>query len=890
MEPDIENILQAFDEHLQNHEKSTLTGSQKALLEWCLRHSHGKYDQIAEATPYTSKTLRDSGAKLFAVIASVVGKKVNKATCGQAVRDWYQREYALANSQLLGREADLQALLAAVAVQGRRLLCISGPPRIGKTSLVRQLCHHLQNAEDFEPPIRCYADNLPTVEGLYRNIETHLKTYLREFNPTPGLPAAAQLMHLLETRRLVLVLEKTEVLHEAGGMGGIFKAESSCYETWLRTLLERHSLQSCVIVVCREPPQCLQTNHDMLLHHPLGELQATDAERLLRQAGLQDYSVQQLSELAQFCGYNPGVLVAAAHKVRHSGEANVASFLRYPLAIAHADDAVWQGIFYDLTDKERELIGWLLLHPDETAKQADHGLEFKGQVSRSRLLVMQSLRNRGLVTTDSSGNYCLPTEWLRHLVKHNLVLRLAHAFDSGDAQVFSQHPLVVPWAPLWKRHWHWHYVLEALADHLEPLNDQAWTSQYRSTKINTMLDGIRSRPELQTGYGAGNLLNIAVALNVPLADLHMAGLTISHGDLATARLHHTNLQGCHFVNTVLPVALHGVLTAALSADGTTIAVGDEEGRILCWHCTPMAYKLYRFAQIPGTSGQPRKISHLYFGEEDMLAIVADQQVYRWWLGDGQTAPNYLMTVASPVTSLTCCGDEYVAVGQQDGSIALWHEALDCQIDLRRHLGAVQDLAANPDPYSERLVSRGHGDRILVWALNEPEPQPWEIRPERHFFFAIAWRYGHPISAVYIGDQYFLRMSDGTTDPLPFQGDISMLKFSLNGNYLAALKRQQVDIRSLDSLSQGKTIPYNGRLNTLAISNDGHWLLTVGQTRANNPYKVQLWDVETQKLCWELTAQPARNSETSLECGLNLQGCQGLTEVERAFWQSYGAIL
>jgi hypothetical protein len=884
MNHDPEAILNLFNQHLLSHGQPILNPSQSTVLTWCLRHSRSNYKDMAAASGYRASSLRDAGAKLFAIIETALGRSVKKTTCGQVVREWYEQKMASEYHNSFGREADVQNLLAAIQEGARRLICISGPPRMGKTHLVGRLCRQLQAQEAFGPLVSGHATTLPTVEALYQSVST----YLRE-RPDPGsLPAAAALTHLLETRKLLLVLEKTEVLHEPEAGGGRFKTESAGYESWLRSLLDRHSLRSCVILVCRVPPRCLQTSHDMLFHHPLRGLTASAAEGLLRQQGLDRYPTQILHDLAQFCGFNPGVLVAAAHKILTSGTRNPADFIRYPLATFHADDPIWQEALDDLTPSEYELLSWLLLHPDQPVLEDGHRLQFQDRGVRAWLPIMQSLRRRGLVEVDPSGAHFIHPAWLRHVVGQHGVERLAAAFDRGDIGMFNQYPLVVPQAPFWRRQWHRQYRLEPLGDCLAQTHPQAWTTQYRQDKMNAMLNRLRAQPEGQDGYGAGNLLNLAVALKVPLATLKVAGLTLRHADLWTAPLQGVDLTGCELIDSVLPTAMYGALTAALSPSGRHLAVGDETGRILCWRQVDGVFELYRFAQIAADGGQPLEITDLAFGDEDMLALVAGQTIYRWWLGVANQDPTPLMVALSPVTSLTCCSDEYVAAGLQDGGILVWDDSLEQQVELRRHIGRVQEVVVNPDPHSDQLLSRGGGDRILVWHIRQPEAEPQEIRPERHVFFRMAWQSGQPLTAAYVGDQLLLRMADGTISPLPYQGDISMLKFSPNGRYLAALKRDAVDIRSLSTLTVGTSIPHHGIVQSMAISQDGTGLLTVAQDRLHSPPTVRIWDVSTGQLSWELTASPPRVPGASL--GLKLRDCRGLTEVECAYWQSYGVVV
>lgn len=890
MEHDTETILKAFNQHLLNDEKPLLTESQRAVLAWCLSHPNGSYQDIAAASGYSANSLRDAGSKLFTAIESVLGKRVRKSTCGRVVREWYRQKALVDNTNLLGREADLQTLLNAITVEGRRLVCISGPPRIGKTYLVRHLKQQLLDLKAFDTSVEGRCTQLPTVEDLNQYILTSLQNgYPTQAYP-PQLSSVAALTHLLDTRKLLLILEKTEVLQEPDALGGAFKSTSTCYEEWLRALLDRHSLSSCVILVCRVPPRCLQTSHDVMCHHPLQSLTADAAGHLLRQQGLNAYSTEQLEQLGRFCGYSPGVLAALARKVLHSGNRDLRHIIRNPLAVPHADDSLWQAAMDDLTQGERELVGWLMLHPDVRVTWDGDGLRLNGQPVPALELALQALRNRGLIEVDPTGAHVIQTEWLRHVMRQNLLKELAQTLLEQNPQALNRYPLVEPQAPQERRQEHWQSLLGKLSDQLTHLNPEAWTTQFRTEAINAMLNQLRTHQDWQEGYGAGNLLNIAAALKVPLSDLNLAGLTIQNADLRAIPWKGVNLTGCHLINTVLPMALHGTLAAALSPDGGVIAVGDESGRILCWQRLHDRFEVFRFAQIPAVDGSPTGITLLAFGAEDMLAIGAGQEVYRWWLGTPDSKPARLMVVPFPITSLACGGDEYVAAGLQNGSIRVWYEPSETTVEFKGHSGAVRELATAPERYSGQLASRGFGDRILLWQVGAAGPPEAEIRPERYIFFALAWQSGRLMAAAYVDDQFLLWMADGTTHPLPFQGNVGMLRFSPSGDAVVALKGDVVDVQTLPDRRQVASIPRRGQIKHLAICNQGTWVLMVEQDQGNSPATIRVWDTTTKQFCWELAARPSREPSQAAEAEIMLQQCQGLSDVERAYWQSYGVIV
>jgi WD40 repeat protein len=893
----IEAIVSAVAEGLRSGNYRELTGAQRTVLTFCLQNRRRMtYQRMATESSYTNNALRDAGSDLFQELTRLIGRRVQKNTCNQLIRDWYERTTELANTRLHGRDGDLQVLLDAVRVQAKRVICVYGPPRIGKTYLVRLLCQHLQDNGDgngdFVRVLPYEAANVPTVEVLYQQVLDDLGE-----TPPAGLTSAqAGLTRLLRHHRFFLQLNNTDGLHDREALDGRFQPESQGYEDWLSSILDREDLQGCVILIGRMLPRCLNDTQINLCRHRLAPLDEQTAITLFRQKVLahHDYPPEALGHLIRFCGHNPGILAAVADKLNNAGF-RLRDFFNDIFAEPHGTDALWENYLQQLTPKENRLLGWLLLYPYIKIRQnATAWYAHDQRLPMDASVVLSCLRNRWLITFDDQHHPVLRSDWIRHFVAKHVMEDLARAFGQGELDQINLYPLTVPQAPLWYRQWQERWLLSPLDSRLRDADQtrDTWSKLHRVGRINEFLRQALALedPGLKEGYLAGNLLNIAVVLALPFTELRLAGVTIRNADLWSISLNGFRVRHCRFVDCVLPVHLHGQLVAAMSPSGLAIAVGDAEGRICCWQRQEDGFTLYRFTRILDGAGAPLAISKLSFGNATMLGIVAHRQVYRWWLGE-ENDPEWLMTIPAAATSLASCDDEYVAVGLENGDIRVKQDLVDEPFSLkvqageyqRGHSGRVKTLTVNPDPDSGQLLSIGYGDRILSWNIWAPDAEPEEFHPQATIYNALAFRPDGWVASIFLGARNYLRLGDGSLRELPYEEPLGKFCFSPNGNFFAVRKTHGIEVRSLD-LKMHQTIPNERDLDYMLVSNDGHWLLTIA---TDYPHTVQVWDTQSQKLCWELSAEQKHTNPPDFQPDILLEACEGLSPIEQAFWSDYG---
>lgn len=921
-EEERQSILKAIDDYLQAEDQRPLAKAQRTLLEWFLKDLAATYRQIAEASGYQPGSLRDAASKLYKTLDPIVTFYSQSTTPTtdkrrrviEAVIAWYQQRNSGHTAQLSGRQEELNHLVSEIDRSDLRLICISGPIGIGKTQFVRLLGRQLKatHPEGFEHQIFCLASEDSTVEKLYR----HVVRELSQAGGAPKVDPVPALTDLLRHRRLLLIIDKGDLLCDPNSLEGRFKPEARCFEQWLGNLRDIYDLQSCLIWVGRIEPRLLRGGRDHLRSHRLLPLEPASAQTLLidrfnelRRSQRLHPSQQEIETLTAFCGRNPGVLDLAARKICEDGGNSITRFLDAPLRNTYAEDEDWQTFLDSITAQEQMLLGWMLLYPDEK-KHPDETSTAPSELSYEDRQWLQDgspaaemLVRRGLLETDAAGYYRLQSPWLCHVAARHLVDRLSKLFEAIVSQpenepllaekihILGQHPLIAPQAPAWKRDWQRRHVLQALVDRRLPAC--LWSQTAKQNLIARMLQYIRqAAPEddrLREGFAVGNLLNLAAAIGIPLKNLDFSGLVIRHADLRFAQIQQANFSSCQLRNTVLPVALHYPIAAALSPDGSTLAIGDSQGSLLCWRRDRIHWQLDLSTQIPAHS-QAAPITKLAFGDERMLAIATDQGI--WFLYPGEL-PQPVTPISSPVTSLICNLDHVVA-SLGSGEICVW-SSLTGQVTLlpQYHTNAVEALVF--DSGGGRFSSLGFEDRILTWNLfnleAEPEVSQLMCRPE-----AIAWKGDQLLTVGLLDRQYQIGSPTGQRTSLPYaHAAVTGMCFSQNGQYFAVMQRDAIEVWQTAQQTTQQTTQQTAPMSLMhrisisdplllrTLSDDGTWLLTLSQDQT----RVQLWAVESGRLEWE---QRSPNNAGNLHAANPpiLADCSGLAQTEKLYFKALGA--
>lgn len=873
---EFERVLDAINDCLRQRRRGELTPLCQHLLEALWHQPHLTYPKLAQYLHQRQRAsvgvghLRNEGATLWQALTLVTDVTINKRNVIEELRRWHSRWRPYDASPLAGRQGALDHLMGQMQSDRYRVICITGMPMVGKTELTSTAVIRLrqQLAEAEAQHIHWFdARDVTTVEQLAVTLGQLL--HGPRYQPQPHSDPVVTLLEALRQQPLTLILNDADALYAPHQPAGMLMANGD-YERLLRQMVNNPTLKGRLVWVSRVCPQCLEQERGTLCKHELGPLSDPQAVALVesrRGTPLQDTERQRLIE---FCGANPGLLLATLRKVREAFGGSVEQFMANPLQIVNQDDEQWQQAIAVLGTDERILLSWLLLRP--LSYEAVMNWRGSSLSDRQRMQAIRSLGRRGFIRRQADGLFHLWPPYLRYALADWLVHDLGHSLLDNQITALMQYPVMCPLDVAWRCQWQWRYLIAPLAQFLSRQGPY-WQRDKQlelCAGLLAQLRGYRDRNgAMDSSYAIGTVLTLAAAFKFPLGSLDVTGLTIRWANLRGADLSQGNFLDCQFEESVLPMHLQPPLVADLSADGQVVAVGDGAGRLGHWRITQTGGSLqhyYRFAALPG---QPVAISAIAVQDHDIVTLAAGASIYRWWLG-GQEPPQHLMDVEGEVRCLAQGGD-HVAVGLATGQLAIKDRFHGAEFDYNLHTRPIRALTL--DPSHSTLASVGFGNRVLVWDLLEPSPTSLQndIATDQRLVLAAQWTAEGLLLGAISDRGLAMKRGDRPWVDMAAAPGITKLAFSSNGHYLVGGDDQGTlycwdqSARALPPLSLLDVAPA-----TLAISDDGDRLLTVTTLPMA---QVQLWDARTGQLLWQLT------EASGFPEALNLTNIQGISAAQ-----------
>ncbi|MEO1296118.1 MAG: hypothetical protein AAFW75_09990 [Cyanobacteria bacterium J06636_16] len=893
---EFEAVLEAVSRYLQDYQKGDLSSLQKELLQVLWRQPKLSYSAVVDELRRQSyakvKTghLRNVAAALWKTVGTIVETKVSKDNVIDELQRWYKQTQAHYSSPLHGRDRDSLRLMQALQNPHHRVICVTGMPRIGKTELVYSVINQLQQQRQAAasetsdaPPIHWHlAAEVPTVRHLYE------KVYQRIHRSKPSADQledpTVSLRTVLE-QPLLLVINDADVLYDAERLSGLFQSGSG-YVQLLIQVIQDPTLQGRIIWVSQVAPWCLETRQTTLHHFEVSALSKEGARSLLRSRahGTQPSDWQPL---IQFCGGNPGLLLAAAQKVHDVFDGSIRQFLKTPLRGNSQEDNLWRKAIDAISTDEKVLMIWLMLRP--LTYQAILQLAIPHLPEQKRVNALRSLQRRGLVrgqtAVANTGKrlYDLHPPYLRYALADWLAHRISQQLAEKDMGLLLQYPLTRPLDPAWNRRWHYQYILEPLAKSLG--TGAYWSRSAQSQLLAKLMSQIPPESDekirYSTGYRMGNLLNIAVALGIPLAEFTIAGSTIRCADLRKAQFAGVKATGCQFdPTTILPLVFKGRLVADMSADGNAIVVGDTEGRIGCWVRADEHFQLDQYYRFRPVGEQPAAINAIAIDTQKVVVISVNNEIYRWWI-EGNHQPIKQWGIASEVRYLAQSGDA-IAAGLADGGVCVYDRVTMVAGQCRTHTGPVSVLSF--DAEGESVASVGHGNRLLHWdVMDLPDLTIQDDLPsDGRILLAAQWRSAALLLAGTLDGCPSIKLGEDPWRNFQTVQGVTKLSFSRNGTCLIGLDSRGNLYRWDQALEEVQSMAaLNIHPNIVRLDNTGDSLLTVcsGDNSRQTDACVQLWEVPTGRLIWEIEADAPPMTGVSLDqvAGLSTATLQHLRE-------------
>ncbi|BCL33908.1 NACHT and WD40 repeat domain-containing protein [Nostoc sp. MS1] len=609
-----------------------------------------------------------------------------------------------------GRTAETSTLQQWVLNDRCRLITILGNGGIGKTTLVTKLAEDIQN--QFEFLIWRSLRNAPLLEELLDDLLKVLSSQQTTELPSTSAGKISKLIEYLRQHRCLLVLDNLETLMQDGSYAGSFSAEYEGYGELLRRIGEV-AHQSCLLITSREKPNEVAALAGEIL--PVRSLQLTglnaEAQEILTIKGL-SVSQQESQQLIDLYSGNPLALKIVATAIQDLFAGDVSAFLATGISTFNSIRTLLNQQFERLTEIEKSVMYWLAINREGISlyELAD---DIYPQLLKHQLLeALESILRRSLIEQSIIGFTQQPV--IMEYVTERFVEEVSAEIVAGihkSASLPITHAIVKATANDYIKDTQIRLIVKPIiAELLRQLGSKKAIAQQLMQILTTQ----REQASLESGYLAGNILNLLHNLDTDLSDYDFSHLPIWQADLRAVNLHRVNFTNAHFSKSVFRQIFGSVLSAAFSPDGEFLATGDDNGEVHLWRVADAQLHL-------SLKGNTLAIQSLCFSldGQTLISHSADQSIQFWDLNTGQTTrtiqryTSQVLAIASHPT-----GNILVSRGRNQ-TVSLWDLSTGKAFaTLQDQSNQIQVVALSAD--GALLATAGGDEPIRVWNADTGE--------------------------------------------------------------------------------------------------------------------------------------------------------------------------
>ncbi len=756
--------------------------------------------------------------------------------------DWGE---ALDDTQgFVGRKDELTTFKQWIITDRCRLVAILGKGGMGKSLLSVALVKQIQ--QDFKFVIWRSLRDAPKLDDILTDL---INFVAPERNPENLTEKIKVFMEILQTSRYLIVLDNFEAIFQGRQNVGKYLPGYENYGDLL-TRVGQSNHKSCLVITSRENPTEVADfgEIDGPVRSQIISGLSTEAKKILDEKGLSGTSTEK-DKLIDIYDGNPLALKLVSQWIKEVYHGAINTFLSRPQkikAITKLDELLEEQ--YERLQKapmlERSVMYWLAINRESVLIEELED-DLLPPLSDKWSNEIYCLNQRYLIETNSSG-YTLQNVIMEYMTQ-KLCIKIIKEIDSGELDKFNSYALLKANSKDNIREVQKRLIIQPIID---KLTTNLGGKDELITHLNGLIDTIRTKK--MRGYAAGNLINLLCILQADLKGYDFSGLTIKQAFLRDVELHKVNLENAELENCVFPEVMGEVWHAVFSADGQTLAVGDELGIIHIWDMKQSYKKQYTLFEhtaditslifSPDLSPDPKKL----------ISFSRDQTIRFWDITTGKSQKIIPIASDQLTVSAISYNKQLLATNcANNGEVKLWDLNTGEHIrTLSEHTEPVTLVIFSPN--GELLVTASKDKTINVWNVqngelltNIPEYRDVEgagIAFNRHgTILAAGSRIDHTIKLWDMSDPNNIHYIN--TIPDAHKNEIRSLAFRPDGKILASgsgdKKVKLWDISDINNIKLIKTLEgHSSWMHQVKFSPDGKILIS-----SSGDKTVRVWNVE-----------------------------------------------
>jgi WD40 repeat protein len=610
-----------------------------------------------------------------------------------------------------GREEELNSVRQWIVQENCRLVTLLGMGGIGKTSLSVKLAHQIQDR--FECIIWRSLRNSPPIDEVLVELIQFLSDQSETNLPTQLDGKISRLLKYLRSSRCLLILDNLESILQAGDRTGSYRHGYEGYGQLLQIIGDT-AHQSCLILTSREKPKGLATWEGQSL--PVRSLQLSglleaDGRSLFDVKGTFTATDDAWQILIDRYAGNPLAIKIVASSIRDFFEGDISHFL----AISQQGSFLFDDIrdllaqqFHRLADWEQQIMYWLTINREPVSLQELQADFVKNVPVRELIETLNSLQRRSLI--EKSANRFTQQPVVMEYVTDRAIEQVSHEIVGEIAKInpsylLISHALIKAQTKDYVRETQASLILQPIIDKLIA---ELGSPENLGKRLEQILSYLRGKSPPETGYAAGNILNLLHQARVDLTGYDFSNLTVWQAYLQGVNLHQVNFADSDLSHCVFTETLGNILSVAFSPDGQLLATCDTDCNVRLWNV--QTGQLLLICQ-----GHTHWVRSVAFSQDGQIIASggADCTVRLWDAKTGECIRIHTDHNDEIHAVVFSPDGRFVASGSADNTIRLWDILAGncCQI-LTGHTDWVRSVAFSPDG---KILGSGSVDStVRLW--------------------------------------------------------------------------------------------------------------------------------------------------------------------------------